>query len=80
MLDCCDCSCTVYPCASRWCKFASDAPHCVVHAACGVAVWVLQGDVLSPEEWAGVQELGILVDQDDQGVLMQVFTKPLGDR
>eukprot|EP00882_Tetradesmus_deserticola_P000513 GHRQ01000565.1.p1 GENE.GHRQ01000565.1~~GHRQ01000565.1.p1 ORF type:complete len:514 (+),score=218.98 GHRQ01000565.1:154-1542(+) len=38
------------------------------------------GDVLTPEEWAAVEQLGILVDQDDQGVLMQVFTKPLGDR
>lgn len=40
----------------------------------------LQGDVLSPEEWAAVEQLGILVDQDDQGVLLQIFTKPLGDR
>ncbi|WIA39445.1 hypothetical protein OEZ86_005546 [Tetradesmus obliquus] len=38
------------------------------------------GDVLSPEEWAAVEQLGILVDQDDQGVLLQIFTKPLGDR
>lgn len=37
-------------------------------------------DVLSPEEWAAVEQLGILVDQDDQGVLLQIFTKPLGDR
>jgi 4-hydroxyphenylpyruvate dioxygenase len=36
--------------------------------------------VLSPEEWAAVEALGILVDQDDQGVLLQIFTKPLGDR
>jgi hypothetical protein len=43
-------------------------------------LYMLQGDVLSPEEWAAVEELGILVDQDDQGVLMQIFTKPLGDR
>lgn len=26
------------------------------------------------------RELGLLVDKDDQGVLIQVFTKPLGDR
>ncbi len=25
-------------------------------------------------------EMGILVDKDDQGVLLQIFTKPLGDR
>jgi 4-hydroxyphenylpyruvate dioxygenase len=38
------------------------------------------GDILSAEEWAAVEEMGILVDQDDQGVLLQIFTKPLGDR
>ena len=27
-----------------------------------------------------VEELGILADRDDQGVLLQIFTKPLGDR
>ena len=27
-----------------------------------------------------VEELGILVDRDDQGVLLQIFTKPVGDR
>jgi len=26
------------------------------------------------------KELGILVDKDDQGVLLQIFTKPIGDR
>jgi 4-hydroxyphenylpyruvate dioxygenase len=40
----------------------------------------VQGDILSAEEWAAVEEMGILVDQDDQGVLLQIFTKPLGDR
>ncbi|KIZ01637.1 4-hydroxyphenylpyruvate dioxygenase [Monoraphidium neglectum] len=38
------------------------------------------GDVLTAEQYAAVEELGILVDKDDQGVLMQIFTKPLGDR
>lgn len=38
------------------------------------------GDVLSDEEWAAVEEMGILVDKDDQGVLLQIFTKPLSDR
>jgi 4-hydroxyphenylpyruvate dioxygenase len=37
-------------------------------------------DALSPEQFAQVQELGLLVDRDDQGVLVQIFTKPLGDR
>lgn len=26
------------------------------------------------------QELGLLADEDDEGVLLQVFTKPVGDR
>ncbi|OMO49763.1 4-hydroxyphenylpyruvate dioxygenase [Corchorus olitorius] len=26
------------------------------------------------------EELGILVDRDDQGTLLQIFTKPVGDR
>eukprot|EP00736_Rhodelphis_marinus_P006274 Rmarinus@m.4843 len=38
------------------------------------------GDVLTPEMYKEVEELGLLVDKDDQGVLVQVFTKPLGDR
>ena len=37
-------------------------------------------DALSAEQFAQVQELGLLVDRDDQGVLVQIFTKPLGDR
>ncbi|KAG2483092.1 hypothetical protein HYH03_018030 [Edaphochlamys debaryana] len=38
------------------------------------------GDVLTPEQYKECEELGILVDKDDQGVLLQIFTKPLGDR
>ncbi|XP_026417447.1 4-hydroxyphenylpyruvate dioxygenase-like isoform X2 [Papaver somniferum] len=38
------------------------------------------GDVLNDEEIKMCEELGILVDRDDQGVLLQIFTKPVGDR
>ena len=38
------------------------------------------GDSLSAEQYQKVQELGILADKDDQGVLLQIFTKPVGDR
>jgi 4-hydroxyphenylpyruvate dioxygenase len=38
------------------------------------------GDSLTAEQYALVRELGLLVDKDDQGVLLQVFTKPVGDR
>lgn len=37
-------------------------------------------DVLSSSELRELQELGLLADKDDQGVLLQVFTKPIGDR
>jgi 4-hydroxyphenylpyruvate dioxygenase len=32
------------------------------------------------EELADLRELGILADRDDEGYLLQIFTKPLGDR
>jgi len=38
------------------------------------------GDALTSEQYALVEELGLLVDKDDQGVLIQVFTKPVSDR
>lgn len=37
-------------------------------------------DTLSPDQLKKLQELGLLADKDDQGVLLQVFTKPVGDR
>ncbi|XP_058071967.1 4-hydroxyphenylpyruvate dioxygenase [Magnolia sinica] len=37
-------------------------------------------DVLSEEQMKECEELGILVDRDDQGTLLQIFTKPIGDR
>ncbi|CAG9460350.1 unnamed protein product [Pedinophyceae sp. YPF-701] len=36
--------------------------------------------VLTPDEIRQCEELGVLVDRDDQGVLLQIFTRPLGDR
>lgn len=38
------------------------------------------GGALSPAQMKQCEELGVLVDKDDQGVLLQIFTKPLGDR
>ncbi|MCD9561068.1 4-hydroxyphenylpyruvate dioxygenase [Datura stramonium] len=38
------------------------------------------GDILSDEQIMECEELGILVDRDDQGTLLQIFTKPIGDR
>ncbi|KAJ7960644.1 4-hydroxyphenylpyruvate dioxygenase [Quillaja saponaria] len=38
------------------------------------------GDVLTDEEIKECEDLGILVDRDDQGTLLQIFTKPVGDR
>ena len=36
------------------------------------------GDV--GEDWARLQELGILIDKDDDGYLLQIFTAPVQDR
>lgn len=38
------------------------------------------GDAVSAEDLQRCKELGILVDKDDQGILLQIFTRPLGDR
>lgn len=38
------------------------------------------GDAFSPEQYKQIERLGLLVDKDDQGILLQIFTKPLGDR
>jgi 4-hydroxyphenylpyruvate dioxygenase len=37
-------------------------------------------DTLTADQFKELQELGLLADRDDQGVLLQVFTKPVGDR
>ncbi|KAL2316827.1 hypothetical protein Fmac_030703 [Flemingia macrophylla] len=37
-------------------------------------------DVLTVDQIKQCEELGILVDRDDQGTLLQIFTKPVGDR
>jgi 4-hydroxyphenylpyruvate dioxygenase len=36
------------------------------------------GDI--DEDLAALRELGILADRDDEGYLLQIFTKPIGDR
>lgn len=39
------------------------------------------GSALSEQQYAQCEELGVLADKDDaEGVLLQVFTKPVGDR
>jgi 4-hydroxyphenylpyruvate dioxygenase len=35
---------------------------------------------LSAEQYKVAEEMGILIDKDDQGILLQIFTKPIGDR
>jgi len=37
-------------------------------------------DDFSSEELDKIEALGLLVDKDDQGILLQIFTKPVGDR
>jgi 4-hydroxyphenylpyruvate dioxygenase len=38
------------------------------------------GEKLTPEQYIALEELGILADADEEGVLLQIFTKPIGDR
>ncbi|GMF50165.1 unnamed protein product [Phytophthora fragariaefolia] len=38
------------------------------------------GESLTKEQYKMIEQLGLLVDKDDQGILLQIFTKPLGDR
>ena len=38
------------------------------------------GDLLTPEQYQELEELGILADSDEEGILLQLFTKPVGDR
>mmetsp|Transcript_3274 Transcript_3274/g.7383 ORF Transcript_3274/g.7383 Transcript_3274/m.7383 type:complete len:495 (+) Transcript_3274:29-1513(+) len=38
------------------------------------------GDQLTPEQYEELEELGILADSDEEGILLQLFTKPVGDR
>jgi 4-hydroxyphenylpyruvate dioxygenase len=38
------------------------------------------GDQLTTAQYEELEELGILADADDEGVLLQLFTKPVGDR
>ena len=35
---------------------------------------------IQPEQYVKLAELGILADEDEEGVLFQIFTKPVGDR
>jgi len=38
------------------------------------------GDQLTPTQYKDLEELGILADSDEEGILFQLFTKPVGDR
>merc|ERR1719491_1972504 len=38
------------------------------------------GDQLTPKQYQEVEELGILADSDEEGILLQLFTRPVGDR
>lgn len=38
------------------------------------------GSKLTDAQYLELEELGILADADDEGILLQIFTKPIGDR
>lgn len=35
---------------------------------------------LTPCQFEEAKKFGVLIDRDDQGMLLQIFTKPIGDR
>lgn len=37
-------------------------------------------EFLSAEQYQLAEEMGILIDKDPHGILLQIFTKPIGDR
>jgi len=38
------------------------------------------GDALTPEEYKQIEELGLLADRDEEGILIQIFTAPVTHR
>lgn len=38
------------------------------------------GDRLTDDQYKRIEKLGLLADADEEGVLLQIFTKPVGDR
>jgi len=40
----------------------------------------LIGDAMSEAQYQLSEQMGVLIDKDDQGVLLQIFTQPIGDR
>ena len=40
----------------------------------------LIGDAMSEAQYQLSEQMGVLIDRDDQGVLLQIFTQPIGDR
>ncbi len=45
-----------------------------------VKVKLGEASPFSEAQLALAEKMGILIDKDDQGILMQIFTKPIGDR
>ena len=35
---------------------------------------------MSEAQYQLSEQMGVLIDRDDQGVLLQIFTQPIGDR
>ena len=60
-------------CARAACEFLAD-PRRRTTTRCPSRIGEIEQDL------ADLRRLGILVDRDDEGYLLQIFTKPLGDR
>lgn len=59
----------------------SVSAYCVVYSSdCSFDAPCSSSTTLQDVQYAMLEELGILADADDEGILLQVFTKPVGDR
>lgn len=61
------------PCGFEFLRAAGDAYYAAAPERVGA-------HVLSEAQWAACRREGVLIDRDDRGVLLQLFTRPVGDR
>ena len=52
----------------------------LTHAGAPTTTTCRSGSARSRSDLDDLRRLGILVDRDDEGYLLQIFTKPIGDR
>ena len=77
-------ACSTSPCppATSWPRSRRCGPTTSRSCACRMAYYDALPARIGPieEDIAQLAELGILVDRDDEGYMLQIFTKPVADR